>query len=201
MTDVCLILDESGSMSSKYNETIVGFNEYIKGVREDLSVDRVFAITFNSMATTRVYDGVHVSEVGDLGKGNYNPRGTTPLYDAIGRTLETMVGNQMFVVVITDGQENASTEYNRDSIKAMIESREAQGWDFIFLGADFDAWGQARGLGITRGKTLSFSGAQMREGMDAARQATTAYNTTGEALPDDYFEGYFDPDNNQRSND
>lgn len=196
MTDVCLILDESGSMSSKYNETIVAFNEYIRGIREDHSVDRVYTVTFNSNATTRLHDGVNVNDVPDLGKDGYNPRGTTPLYDAMGRTLETMVGNRMFVVVITDGQENASNEYNRESIKAMIESREAQGWDFIFLGADFDAWGNARGLGLAQGKTLSFSGAQMGQGMEAARQATATYNTTGEALPDDYFEGYFDPDNN-----
>ena len=196
MTDVCLILDESGSMSSKYNETVIAFNEYIKGVREDHSVERVYTVTFNSQHTTRLHDGVNINDVGDLGKDTYNPRGTTPLFDAMGRTLETMVGNRMFVVVITDGQENASSEYDRESIKAMIETRESQGWDFIFLGADFDAWGQARGLGVARGKTLSFSGAQMGEGMTAARQATQQYDATGEALPDDYFEGYFEPDNN-----
>lgn len=196
MTDVCIIIDESGSMSGKRDETIAAFNQYIAGVREDRSVDNVHLVTFNSSRIANLYDGVPISDVISLGKENYQPRATTPLYDAMGTTLERMVGPRMFVVVVTDGRENNSTEHDRESIATMIAEKEALGWDFIFLGADFDAWGQARGLGVTRGKTLSFSGAQLVEGLQGARAATTAYHTSGERLPDDYFEGYFDPDNN-----
>ena len=196
MTDVCLILDASSSMAGKYDQTVVAFNEYIQGVKEDRSVEHVYTVVFNSHGITRIHDGVHPDSIISLSKENYRPSGMTPLYDAMGKTIEDMVGGRMFVVVITDGQENNSREFNKDSIKALIQAKEALGWDFIYLGADFDAWSNARGLGATRGKTLSFSGAQFSQGMEAARQATSAYNATGEALPDDYFDGYFDPDNN-----
>lgn len=197
MTDVCMIIDESGSMSGKRAQTIQAFNEYMDGVREDNSVVNVYVTTFNSRRIANLYDGIPILNMGSLNKENYNPAGTTPLYDAMGKTLERMTGNRMFVVVITDGRENQSSEYDRESIAALIAEKEALGWDFIFLGADFDAWGEeARGLGLTRGKTLSFSGAQMVEGLQGARAATATYNSTDERLPDDYFEGYFDPDNN-----
>lgn len=196
MTDVCIILDESSSMASKYAQTIDAFNQYIEGVRADNSVVNVYVTTFNSSRISHLYDGIPIASIGPLGKEQYRPSGSTPLYDAMGEVLTRMTGASMFVVVMTDGQENTSQENNRESIAAMIAEKEALGWDFIFLGADFDAWGNAQHLGVTRGKTLSFSGAQMVEGMQGARAATAAYNSTGKALPDDYFEGYFDPDKN-----
>ena len=194
MTDVCLILDASGSMSSKMTQTQVAFDGYIQGIKEDRSVDHVYTVVFNSHHITRIHDGLHPDAINPLSKENYSAAGLTPLYDAMGKTLEEMVGGRMFVVVITDGRENHSTEYTRADVAAIIAAKEALGWDFIYLGADFDAWSNARGLGATRGKTLSFSGDQFREGMQGARAATAAYNATGEALPDDYFDGYFDAD-------
>jgi hypothetical protein len=194
MTDVCLILDASGSMGSKVNQTRVAFDGYIQGIKADRSVENVYTVVFNSNHITRIHDGVHPDTINPLNKENYATAGMTPLYDAMGKTLETMVGGSMFVVVITDGQENDSREFTRQDIADIIVAKEALGWDFIYLGADFDAWGQARQLGAARGKTLSFSGDQFREGMQAAREATQAYNTTGAALPDDYFDGYFDSD-------
>jgi hypothetical protein len=189
MTDVLIILDESGSMSSKYEETCVAFDQYVNGVREDQSVEHVHLVTFNSRHVNKLYDGERIDAVLSLNKDNYNPDGETPLYDAVGNTLNDMIGGAMFVVIITDGQENSSREYNRDSVQALIAERENLGWDFIFLGADIDAWGDAgRHLGLTRGKTLSFSGAAMASGMAAARTATADYNTGGR-LADDYFEG------------
>jgi Mg-chelatase subunit ChlD len=196
-------------MRGKYNETVVAVDEYIRGVRQDQSVDRIYMVTFGGdqphPRITRIYDGVPIQSVNSLAKDQYDPRGGTPLYDAMGQTLRDMTGARMFVVVVTDGQENTSQEYDLQGIKDMINEREAQGWDFIFLGADIDAWGtNARGMGIARGKTVSFSGAEMALGMQAARRATADYSNTGERLPDDYFEqasdefteGYFDPANN-----
>jgi hypothetical protein len=181
-------------MGSKVTQTRVAFDGYIQGIKEDRSVENVYTVVFNSNHITRIHDGVHPDTINPLGKENYATAGMTPLYDAMGKTLEDMVGGRMFVVIITDGQENHSTEYSRDDVASLIAAKEALGWDFIYLGADFDAWGNARGLGASRGKTLSFSGAQFAEGMQGARAATADYNATGEALPDDYFDGYFDAD-------
>jgi hypothetical protein len=51
--------------------------------------------------------------------------------------------------IITDGYENASVEYKRAQIFEMVShQRKKYSWDFIFLGADIDAWGQEIGISI-----------------------------------------------------
>jgi hypothetical protein len=200
-------------MASKRDETIVAVSEYLAGIREDRSAERVYMYLFDSgnphyshsggatesLQLVTVHDGTHIDAVGAWKE--FDPRGGTPLYDAVGTVLERLVGNRMFVVVLTDGQENTSREYSRDSVKALIEQKEALGWDFIFLGASFDAWGgNARALGIMPGKTLTYTGPQTQSAWAAARNATSSYHTTGERLPDDHFvrpgndyhEGYFE---------
>jgi hypothetical protein len=202
MTDVCVIVDESGSMAYRKEQTIEAVNQYFTGLRDDQSVENVYLYMFHSgpgVNVTTVYDGENINAVTPFGKDYYDPRGGTPLFDAMGRILTDLTGARMFVVVLTDGQENASSEYSRESVRSMIEEKEAAGWDFIFLGAEFDAWtGNARDLGITHGKTLSYSGANTQAAWDAARSATAQYSTTGTRLADDHFtnedyhEGYFD---------
>lgn len=189
MTDVCIILDESGSMAARKNETIAAFDQYIQDVRADGSVEFVYTVLFGGTRVIRLHDHEHISNISSLRKEGYEPRGGTPLYDAVGQTLNDMIGNRMFVIVITDGAENTSREYSREAISNMIAEREAQGWDFIFLGADFDAWGNARGLGVAHGKTLSFATQHFARGMTQAARATTQYDALpeGERLPDDYF--------------
>ena len=86
--------------------------------------------------------------------------------------------DKVIVVVLTDGNDNSSKEYDQTSIKALVESYSTRGWEFIFLGANIDAYSQGSALGITKniqyaankaGMTRAY--AQMNSVVASTRQA------------------------------
>lgn len=165
-THVALVLDESSSMGSVLQETVSGFNEYIDELRKDSEeIDfRVTLIKFSSTVQT-VFKGSKLDEVPALDLMNYSPNGMTALYDGIGRAITQIVPNvapadTALVVVLTDGFENMSREYNQQSILALIKKYEALGnWTFVYLGADQDAWGVSKNIGFQVGNTMSYASA------------------------------------------
>ena len=64
--------------------------------------------------------------------------------------------NKVIVAIITDGKENASREYNKATIKDLIDKKQKEGWEFIFLGANIDAVSEADSIGIKRDHALKY---------------------------------------------
>jgi hypothetical protein len=87
MLYVTLILDETGSMQDCKGAAIAGFNQYVASLRQEPAETRFTLTLFNSGKTEVRYRNVRVSAVQDLDVETYRPDDTTPLYDAIGRTL------------------------------------------------------------------------------------------------------------------
>ena len=111
-----------------------------------------------------VFDSVKAEECPDL-TDQIRPRGGTPLLDAIGIAIENTedwvashkdFDGKVLVVINTDGYENASQEFDLAGIKASIERKEKDGWEFAFMGAGIDAFGEANKLGIASSRTLSY---------------------------------------------
>jgi len=107
-----------------------------------------------------LHDRVPLSEIKNLTEEDYSVGGCTALLDAIGGAVHH-IGNvhkyareedrpeKTIFVITTDGEENSSSEYSYDRIKQMISRQtEKYGWEFIFLGANMDAIGEAGKLGI-----------------------------------------------------
>ena len=63
---------------------------------------------------------------------------------------------KVIVCILTDGQENSSSEFTRDQIKTMIEHAEKHGWSFVFLAANQDAFATGAQIGIAAAHTASF---------------------------------------------
>jgi hypothetical protein len=95
-------------------------------------------------------------------------RGSTALLDAVGKTInniglalsntaeEDRPANVLFVI-ITDGEENASKEFTREKVKEMVEHQtNVYKWEFVFLGANIDAFRSAGNIGIARNKTANY---------------------------------------------
>ena len=89
------------------------------------------------------------------------------LLDAIGKSILKMeqVQNATLVearaekvlfVITTDGEENASVEFTYPKIKKLIERQKERGWEFIFLGANIDAIGEASKLGIEAERAVQY---------------------------------------------
>lgn len=165
-TDISIVLDRSGSMSSVATDTIGGFNKFIEDQRKVPGQCRVSLIQFDNEYET-VYDAKDVKDAPLLDTATFVPRGNTALLDAIGRTViatgarlsampEADRPGKILFVIITDGHENASHEYNKSAVFEMIKhQREAYNWQFVFIGANQDAIATASGIGIPQNAALT----------------------------------------------
>ena len=169
-----LILDESGSMSSIYNAALTGANETIQTIRAAQQQyanqnHRFTFVTFNTAVEMcrdgrqnikTIIDDVPITEVRDLTRNDYRPNAATPLYDAMGRSINNLrnrvkEGDRVLVTVITDGLENASQEFSGRMIKDLVTDLREQGWTFVYIGANQDAVEVARDLNINN--SLNFA--------------------------------------------
>ena len=153
--DLFFILDRSGSMYGSEEDTINGFNAFIEKQMSKNHKILVTTVLFDGKYEV-LYSRKHISEVKPLTNKEYYVRGSTALLDAIGRTVNTFRGevNQAMCIITTDGYENSSREFNRDQIRDMVENT---GWEFVFIGADIDSYGEASRIGIRRSRVARHS--------------------------------------------
>jgi hypothetical protein len=184
-TLISFILDESGSMTSCYDATVIGFNEYVKGQKSTEGKCQMTLTKFEGGHVRKLYENIDINEVQELGRHNYQPAGGTNLLDAIGETIESIdviLDNtkkkqrpSVLVVIMTDGEENQSRKFNNETIKEMISSREASDWGFVFLGANIDAFSVSSSLGLSASSTMAYSTTNMAATMSAVSDSTTRY--------------------------
>ena len=84
---------------------------------------------------------------------DYNPDDCTPLFDAMGRSLNELKNHVsdedvVLVTIITDGYENASREYSGHDIKNLVAELKARGWVFAYIGTNQDVDAVADDMGI-----------------------------------------------------
>ncbi|MCW5980770.1 MAG: VWA domain-containing protein [Bryobacteraceae bacterium] len=160
---VNVILDRSGSMQSSREGTIMGYNEYLKGLRADEATSyNVSLIQFDAPEErtdlTVCYLDTPLAEAPPLTARDYKPRGSTPLFDAIGECIHRVEakGRPVLTVIITDGMENASREFTLEAVKALITEKEREGWRFVFLGANIDSYAVGGSLGVGAHSTANY---------------------------------------------
>ena len=182
-----IILDRSGSMAQIRGAVVEALNEVLRGLQPH---DRVTIVQFDSEGPYEVLvDGVPAAEVTPLRYEDFEPRGGTPLYDAVGRALaaadgrahqrEILTGDQVpvAVTILTDGIENASREFTAEAIRQLIERYRADGWKFGFAGIGLGdaAFDEASRIGIERADVTSVD-----RSVDGTRVASIAMLNTAE---------------------
>jgi CRISPR/Cas system CMR-associated protein Cmr5 small subunit len=162
-----IILDESGSMEPIKKNIIQGFNEIVqtvKGIEKDFPEQEHFIslISFNGLGQKTLHFADLVSKLETIDDSRYQPGASTPLYDAIGFScakLKTVLGKSkdynVLVTILTDGEENASTEYNGPAVKRLIEELKNNNWTFTYIGTDHDVEKSASSISINN--TIMFS--------------------------------------------
>lgn len=161
-TQIHFVLDRSGSMWEIIGDTIGGFNTFLQAQQNDQNGECFMNLYQFDHEYQVTYQNVPVKEVELLNKESYVPRGQTALLDAIGRTIsfvkaEGHTDTKNIVVILTDGHENSSKEFNYKTISKMIEEKEKAGWEFVFLGANQDAIKTAAGLGIKQNSAMTYA--------------------------------------------
>lgn len=154
-----IILDESGSMQSIKQAAINGMNETVQSIRDaqikyEDQEHFITLVSFNSSEIKTIYDCAPVAEVKELTGKEYIPSSLTPLYDAMGQSLnalrtQVISNDKVLVTIITDGEENSSREYDGPAIKALVEELKGAGWVFAYIGANQDAVYVAQTISVT----------------------------------------------------
>jgi Mg-chelatase subunit ChlD len=169
-THIAMVLDRSGSMASIADDIVGGVNTFVKQQREQVAGRATMTLVqFDGEDPYEVvYAFTPLAGVPPLTDSVYQPRGSTPLFDAVGRTINNVANwlagqpeaerpQQIVIAIVTDGMENASREFSFPVVKQMIaEKKNLLGWQFVFLSADLGAVEQAMALGVAREATMAF---------------------------------------------
>ncbi len=184
LTEIVVVLDESGSMEVCKHDTIGGFNEFIKTQRKIKGKANVTLVKFSDYYKI-VNDGVDINHITLLNDKNYTPSFTTALLDAVGNTINN-VGNRLaktpeserpekvIMTIITDGYENASVEFTRKQIFEMVKhQKEKYAWEFLYIGANQDSWAESSSIGVD--KAVNYDTSNSIGMFDSTAQYITNY--------------------------
>lgn len=165
-THIICILDRSGSMYSIIDDSIGGFNSFLK-TQKNLPDDATITVVLFDDKYELLYDNINIKNVEDLTIKKWYPRGSTALYDAIGKTINSEKNridnmdhnkpSKVLVCIVTDGNENSSIEFNLGDIKKIIKTSEENNWNFIYLGANQDAFDVGTSFGVSPNNTFTYS--------------------------------------------
>lgn len=183
-THLAVILDRTGSMEAIRDDTIGGFNAFLKQQQAEPGMATLTLVQFDSQDP---YEVLHrfkpLGDVPELTRETFVPRASTPLLDAVGRGITDLEHSlselaedarpaRVVMVIITDGQENASREFRKDQIEQMIREKQAKlDWQFVFLSADLAAIGDATATGFQPAQSLAFD--RTAQGNAAAWSSTS----------------------------
>lgn len=167
LTELVFILDRSGSMKGLEADTIGGYNSMLERQQKQAGEVLVSTVLFDDQQEV-IHDRVELKNIKLLTEDDYYVRGCTALLDALGEAIhhiknvhkyareEDRPEKTMFVIT-TDGMENASHQYSYDKVKKMVqEQKEEKNWEFLFLGANIDAIGEAEKFGIEKNRAVNF---------------------------------------------
>ncbi len=200
VTHVQFLIDRSGSMSALRRAVIDGFNGFIE---EQKTGEGTCVVTLHQFdrymdnpSFETLFEAQDVHSVRRATLEDFVPRGMTPLYDAMGKAIlwgdERSSEEDQILVIISDGQENASAEYTKDIVFDMVKDREAKGRIVTFLGANQDAYASGAQVGVSAGATQSFSGDSqgMASTFASVSAATSSYRSStasGQSVKSDDF--------------
>lgn len=154
---ICFVLDESGSMYNSVDDVIGGFEKLIDEQKGEKNGECIISLYRFSNTVKRDYIGKPVGEVPKL---TYSPSGCTAMNDGVGTAIdeigkwlsdmdESKRPSKNMIVIMTDGKENASKEYDFDVVKRKIKHQEEKySWTFVYMGTNLQDLKDANRLGI-----------------------------------------------------
>ena len=188
-----ILLDRTGSMSDIWDEALGSVNAYAAAVGK---VEDGEADDLETSVTLAVFDHqegfqfdvlrkeVQPDAWANVTNDEVSPRGMTPLFDAINRTItmaEADNPEKAVIVIMTDGYENSSREVTREGAKAALDRAEARGWEVVFLGAEFASFGDADAVGVSASKQMAVSAGSLSATQERLARKARDYGKGEEA--------------------
>lgn len=169
--EIVIIMDRSGSMDTVRDDAIGGFNTFLEAQKALPGEAFLTVVQFDNLYEVPV-PRTDIKKVRPLTRETFQPRGSTALLDAVGKTIndlgvqlaelpEAQRPSKVIVAILTDGEENASSYYGKERIKEMIEHQTKKyNWEFFFLSAGPDAFAEAHSMGVAARNTTSYVATQ-----------------------------------------
>jgi hypothetical protein len=171
-THIAALIDASGSMQKVQQDTLGGFANFLAEQRKVPGECSITLATFNDHYHL-VYSDVPLAHVADLTAETYKCVGWTSLNDSLAKLIlevghklaakpEHERPSKVIIVILTDGQENASKEYvGAAGLKALADMVSHQTtkyqWSFCFLGANLDSFSVAQSYGFNATSTINYA--------------------------------------------
>lgn len=189
---VCFIIDESSSMLPSVDDVKGGFQKIVSEQKENKEGTCAVSI-FRFATNVRPADFI-MKDVNEVETAlRYHPSGCTAMYDGIGTAIDEIgkVLNDMkeedrpeknLIVIMTDGEENSSHEYQPSKVREMIKHQEDKySWTFLYIGTDISNTDDADRVGV------SYKFANVRSKMyksyDTVNSVVSCYrNTVGDSV-------------------
>jgi len=197
------IIDRSSSMNSILDSAINGFNAFLEDQKSVDGDALVSTVQFSNLYNV-LYENLDIQQCEYFNRNNYQPGGSTALYDAICKTIQheiDLLGNlpkierpeKTLCVILTDGEENSSRQFTKEKVLEMVtEMKEDFKWEFIFLAANEEAAFTAETMGISAGNAYAFANTSsgLKDAYMGASYATRSFRSsksvTMDGLMDDY---------------
>lgn len=182
-----IVLDESGSMKPVKAPTITGFNEIVQtisGTQQQFPDQPQFVtlVTFNGLGIKTLLDKQPVDQLTPLTNDQYRPDASTPLLDALGRSLlrlEAQIDQEqnptVLVSILTDGDENASREFSGPAVRAIVERLQGRGWTFTYMGTNHAVEQTAASISIKTSVRFDHNESGLKDLFERERKGRTTY--------------------------
>jgi hypothetical protein len=180
-----ILLDRTGSKEPIWSEALSSVNAYADGLgtldggpRVDADITLAVFDAQDGFQFDVLRSGVDAERWRAVTSKEVSPRGMTPLYDAIGRIVtlaEKDRPEKAVIVIMTDGEENSSTELNKKAAKAALDRVRNKGWEVVFLGTEFSNFNDAEGVGQSKSRNMAVAKEQLDESMRSLAQKSKDY--------------------------
>lgn len=171
-THISLLSDRSGSMDKIQSDAEGGINSLIRDQQKTTDSIEGGRCTLSLMEFDNVANMVYTfSNIADVPDPAYTlvPRSRTALRDSMAQLIRS-TGEQLaklpedlrpgavLFVVMTDGLENASYLTTSTQLRTLVQEHQTKyNWQFIYLGANQDAFLVGEEYGFLRSHTINFN--------------------------------------------
>jgi Mg-chelatase subunit ChlD len=167
LVEIVLVVDRSGSMLVTRSDAEGGLRHFLERQKQVPGEARITLYRFNDVVE-RVFEAKSIGEVSESDLV-IEPSGMTALLDAMGRAIDEVGArlektpegerpSKVFVVTVTDGEENRSIKFtHKDVFDRVSVQRQAFSWEFVFIGANQDAIKTGRTIGVPAAQSLSYA--------------------------------------------
>jgi hypothetical protein len=178
-TDLYLVIDESGSMHAQKKTLVNSVHELLQKQKKVGGACRVSLFFFNE-EIREAYRHRSLEDVPMLTEDDYLPDCMTALRDAMGHVLDIISTESssdmdqqklVLLVVLTDGEENASMAVSSEELARKLEALERIKGQVVYVGSNQDAIMNGRYAGATRDSSLRYEDHYLTEAMDSLGNA------------------------------